>query len=110
MNALYIRSSRLLLTSALLLGLAACNDPEPSEQALAPVAFHAGDECRVCGMAISGFPSPKGEAVEKGKVRKFCSTAELHGWWCRRKIVRCRPGSMFTTWAAAVGRNAMTTT
>jgi copper chaperone NosL len=81
MNALYIRSSRLLLTAALLLGLAACNEPETNEQALAPVAFHASDECHVCGMAISDFPGPKGEAVEKGKVRKFCSTAELLGWW-----------------------------
>jgi len=81
MNALYLRSSRLLLAAALLLGLAACNEPETSEQALAPVAFHAGDECHVCGMAISDFPGPKGEAVEKGKVRKFCSTAELLGWW-----------------------------
>lgn len=80
MNALY-RSSRLLLAAALLLGLTACNEPETSEQALAPVAFHAGDECHVCGMAISDFPGPKGEAVAKGKVRKFCSTAEMLGWW-----------------------------
>ena len=81
MNALYIRSSRLLLAAALLLGLAACNEPEENAQALAPVAFHASDECHVCGMAISDFPGPKGEAVGKGKVRKFCSTAELLGWW-----------------------------
>ena len=64
MNALYIRSSRLLLAAALLLGLAACNEPEENAQALAPVAFHASDECHVCGMAISDFPGPKGEAVE----------------------------------------------
>lgn len=81
MNALYIRPSRLLLAAALLFGLAACNEPEQSEKGLDPVAIHAGDECHVCGMVITDFPGPKGEAVEKGKVRKFCSTAEMLGWW-----------------------------
>lgn len=81
MNALYIRPSRLLLAAALLFGLAACNEPEQNAKGLDPVAFHASDECHVCGMAISDFPGPKGQAVGKGGVKKFCSTAELLGWW-----------------------------
>ncbi|HBM10695.1 NosL protein [Pseudomonas sp. Choline-3u-10] len=80
MNALY-RASRVLITAAMVLGLAGCNEAEQSEQLLEPVAFHSSDECHVCGMVISDFPGPKGQAVEKGGVRKFCSTAEMLGWW-----------------------------
>ena len=84
MNALY-RASRVLVAAALMLGLAACNEAEQSEQLLEPVAFHSSDECHVCGMVISDFPGPKGQAVEKGGVRKFCSTAEMLGWWLQPK-------------------------
>ncbi len=80
MNALYLRASRSLI-ALLLVGLAGCNDGEPPERRLEPVAFHASDECHVCGMAITDFPGPKGQAVGKGGVKKFCSTAELLGWW-----------------------------
>jgi copper chaperone NosL len=80
MNALY-RASRVLITAAMVLGLAGCNEAEQSELLLEPVAFHSSDECHVCGMVISDFPGPKGQAVEKGGVRKFCSTAEMLGWW-----------------------------
>ncbi len=80
MHTLY-RASLVLVTAALMLGLAACNEAEQSEQLLEPVAFHSSDECHVCGMVISDFPGPKGQAVEKGGVRKFCSTAEMLGWW-----------------------------
>jgi len=47
-----------------------------------PVHFESGDECHVCGMAITRFPGPKGEAFpEKGeKVQKFCSTRDLFAW------------------------------
>ncbi|WP_120996097.1 nitrous oxide reductase accessory protein NosL [Stutzerimonas urumqiensis] len=61
--------------------LAACGEPEEAAQSLAPVAFHPSDECHVCGMVISDFPGPKGEAVSAAGVRKFCSTAEMLGWW-----------------------------
>ena len=80
MSALYIRASKVLV-GLLLLGLAGCNETEQTAEVLAPVAFHASDECHVCGMAISDFPGPKGQAVGKGGVKKFCSTAELLGWW-----------------------------
>lgn len=80
MNALYIRASRALV-AVLALGLAGCNEAEQPEQLLEPVAFHASDECHVCGMAITDFPGPKGQAVGKEGAKKFCSTAELLGWW-----------------------------
>lgn len=81
MNLSYPRAMRAL--PALLLGLllTACGEAEQQAQALAPTAFHPGDECHVCGMLIVDFPGPKGQAVESGGVKKFCSTAEMIGWW-----------------------------
>ncbi len=69
--------------AAVLLGLllTGCEDTQQSTSPLDPVAFHDGEECHVCGMVISEFPGPKGEAVAPGAVHKFCSTAELLGWW-----------------------------
>ncbi|UVO18852.1 nitrous oxide reductase accessory protein NosL [Stutzerimonas stutzeri] len=81
MNRLYHHGIRALLLLALGLGLAACGEKEEVKQTLDPVAFHENDECHVCGMVISDFPGPKGQAVEKGGVKKFCSTAEMLGWW-----------------------------
>lgn len=67
----------------LLLGLllVACSEPEAQSRSLTPVAFHDNDECHVCGMIITEFPGPKGQAVGTDSVRKFCSTAEMLGWW-----------------------------
>lgn len=67
----------------LLLGLllVACSEPDEQVRSLAPVAFHDNDECHVCGMIITEFPGPKGQAVGTDSVRKFCSTAEMLGWW-----------------------------
>jgi copper chaperone NosL len=59
--------------AALLVGLllTACDKEQASSFSDAPVAFHPNDECHVCGMVINEFPGPK----------KFCSTAEMLGWW-----------------------------
>ena len=80
--------NRLLKTTglsllALLFGLAllACSKLEEAPASLAPVAFHSADECHVCGMIISDFPGPKGQAVAPSSVKKFCSAAEMLGWW-----------------------------
>lgn len=81
MNTLYLAGARALVVVMTCLGLAACNDRAEQQQAVAPVAFHQSDECHVCGMVIADFPGPKGEVVEKGTVKKFCSTAEMLGWW-----------------------------
>lgn len=80
MKALYGKASSVLI-ALLMFGLAGCSESEQPTQAVGPVAFHADDECHVCGMAILDFPGPKGQAVEKGGVKKFCSTGEMIGWW-----------------------------
>ncbi|AYG07707.1 NosL protein [Pseudomonas fluorescens] len=67
-----------LLLSLLLVG---CDKPVAAGAGDGPVAFHPADECHVCGMVISEFPGPKGEVVEQGAAKKFCSTAEMLGWW-----------------------------
>ena len=71
--------------AACLLGaslLAGCGEKAEEVREIVPVAIHDSDECHVCGMIIQEFPGPKGQAVEKrGAVRKFCSSAEMFGWW-----------------------------
>lgn len=69
-----------LLLSALL--LAGCGESDAGAQVRRAVAIEQGDECHLCGMAISRFPGPKGEAYEQGEeqVRKFCSTRDLLNW------------------------------
>ena len=79
MNALFARIGGVFTVSLLLL-LGGCGEAEQAAS-LDPVAFHGEDECHVCGMVIADFPGPKGQAVEKDGVRKFCSAAEMLGWW-----------------------------
>ncbi|PSJ41163.1 nitrous oxide reductase accessory protein NosL [Zobellella taiwanensis] len=61
--------------------LSGCGD-RIEEQARRAVEIEQGDECHLCGMVISRFPGPKGEAYEQGEeqVRKFCSTRDLMNW------------------------------
>jgi len=66
MNALHRIGAGTLLAMLLAFGLAGCGEKEEVQQSLEPVAFHDTDECHVCGMIISDFPGPKGQAVEKG--------------------------------------------
>lgn len=81
MNNLYRTGAKMLFAMLLALGLVACGDKQEVQQSLDPVAFHDSDECHVCGMIISDFAGPKGQAVGKTGVRKFCSTAEMLGWY-----------------------------
>lgn len=74
-------SQRLILGLILAVGLAACSDEKQTQVNYDPVAFHSDDECHICGMIISDFPGPKGEAIGRDGVRKFCSTSEMLGWW-----------------------------
>ncbi|WP_053076203.1 nitrous oxide reductase accessory protein NosL [Marinobacter psychrophilus] len=72
----------LLLIS--LLALAGCSDPQKSAATEKPAAVHIedGEECHVCGMAITGFPGPKGEVIteKRQQVHKFCSTRDMFSW------------------------------
>lgn len=81
MHSLFKQSARTLLALVIGLALLACSKPEEAQLSLAPQAFHATDECHVCGMIISDFAGPKGQAVSKAGVKKFCSAAEMLGWW-----------------------------
>lgn len=78
MKAFYTKASGVLIAMLLLTG---CGESEQTTQVQEPVAFHADDECHVCGMVVLDFPGPKGQAIEKGGVKKFCSTGEMIGWW-----------------------------
>jgi copper chaperone NosL len=81
MSAFYLTTVRAMAGLMVCLLLAACDKPAQASLSEAALTFHPSDECHVCGMIINGFPGPKGEVVEPGGVRKFCSTAEMIGWW-----------------------------
>ncbi|MDT8387298.1 MAG: nitrous oxide reductase accessory protein NosL [Thiogranum sp.] len=77
---------RITLSSLLVLVLLVCGGCEqnagtdPLQQP--PVAIADGDECHVCGMIITRFPGPKGEAyvTRVEQPLKFCSTRDLFAW------------------------------
>lgn len=74
---------KLFTTLVLSFLLLACN---PSTQTISkhnPVAFETSDECHVCGMIISRFEGPKGQAYDtrQKQMKKFCSTSELVFWY-----------------------------
>lgn len=81
MSTLYLTTVRALAGLMMCLLLTACGKPAQATYSDAAAAFHPSDECHVCGMIINGFPGPKGEVVEPGGIKKFCSTAEMIGWW-----------------------------
>lgn len=78
----WLSGGALTLALALTL-LTGCSSATETASAIPdPQAFHSDDECHVCGMTITRFPGPKGEAMEqRGKVRKFCSVSEMINWW-----------------------------
>lgn len=59
-----------------------CDDSSQQAAKLPAVAIESGDVCHVCGMYITPFPGPKGEAYVRGanKPFKFCSTRDLFSW------------------------------
>lgn len=52
-----------------------------------PVTFESSDRCHACGMMITPFPGPKGQAFEgqKKEKRTFCSTMDLMVWYLKSK-------------------------
>lgn len=81
MSTFYLTTMRAVAGLMMCLLLTACDNPAQATYSSAAAAFHPSDECHVCGMIINGFPGPKGEVVERAGVKKFCSTAEMIGWW-----------------------------
>lgn len=74
--------TRIVFLTALLL-LTGCSGGEEQTGARPdPVHFNAGEECHVCGMAITRFPGPKGQAFTEREqhTRKFCSTRDMFAW------------------------------
>ncbi len=75
-----IIASTLVLTS-----LIACSDNEKQAQVIhQAVAMESSDECHLCGMLITHFDGPKGEAFRKeqgDKVFKFCSTRDMFSYY-----------------------------
>ncbi len=71
-----------LLAMAAAVLLAACSDEPKKQINTDPVAFHAGDECHVCGMLITEWPGSKGQTIntQNGETRKFCSTVDMFSW------------------------------
>ncbi len=59
--------------------LGGCEEQGARAPARPPVAIEHGDECHVCGMIITQYPGPKGEAyvLDHPKALKFCSTRDL---------------------------------
>lgn len=60
---------------SLILSLMACSQEEATNYQAQ--AIHDEDECAVCGMLISRFPGPKGQAVFDHEHVKFCSTRDM---------------------------------
>lgn len=70
--------------------LAGCSGSEEQvAKAPDPVHFESGDECHVCGMVITNFPGPKGQAFTEREqdVRKFCSTKDMFAWFLQPENV-----------------------
>ena len=79
----------ILFVMVFLLLVTACSDDRQADVANMPVAIHDGDECHVCGMLITNFPGPKGEAYMAGQkqVLKFCSTRDLFAHLLQPEVI-----------------------
>ncbi|PSF12545.1 nitrous oxide reductase accessory protein NosL [Marinobacter shengliensis] len=73
-----------LIAALTAITLAGCSNGEQQTAAKPdPVHFDSGDECHVCGMVITSFPGPKGQAFTERQqhTRKFCSTKDMFAWF-----------------------------
>jgi len=64
---------------AALLFSVGCDRSDESAQFHEPVPISNADECHVCGMTITRFPGPKGQAFIRGNSTpfKYCSTRDM---------------------------------
>jgi copper chaperone NosL len=79
-----------LIAALTAITLAGCSNGEQQTAAKPdPVHFDSGDECHVCGMVITNFPGPKGQAFTERQqhTRKFCSTKDMFAWFLQPENV-----------------------
>lgn len=77
-----IKFLKLITVAGFALLLVACEQQGAAQTVAEPVAFHADDECHVCGMIITNWPGPKGEILKgQDEIYKFCSTVDMLTWW-----------------------------
>ncbi|MEQ6885472.1 nitrous oxide reductase accessory protein NosL [Salicola sp. Rm-C-2C1-2] len=63
-----------------ILSLAGCGQGDTGANCQS-IALSDGHQCTLCGMTISSFPGPKGQAcVDEGETLSFCSTNDLFSW------------------------------
>lgn len=76
MNILW-RVTGVLLLLGLLSGCG--KEDETTAMVRQAVAIESSDECHLCGMIITNFPGPKGQAYSRGVSgnMKFCSTRDM---------------------------------
>lgn len=77
-----VHGTGFVLAALVLQWMIGCGKAEESARPLPPMAIEQGDECHVCGMIITAFPGPKGEAYLRGGdiPLKFCSTRDLFSY------------------------------
>jgi copper chaperone NosL len=65
--------------------LISCSDNTKQQEVIhQAVAMESSDECHLCGMLITRFDGPKGEAFRKEQgdtVLKFCSTRDMFSYY-----------------------------
>lgn len=75
---------KILSLAITILFISACNDSETnqSKHKHTHQIIQAGEECHLCGMAITQFPGPKGQAFSKHhqQIKNFCSTNDLFAY------------------------------
>ena len=81
-STLIAKLCALALTATVLIS---CSEQTSQQQVIhQAVAMESGDECHLCGMLITRFDGPKGEAFRKEQgdnVFKFCSTRDLFSYY-----------------------------
>lgn len=64
-----------------ILSLAGCGQGSDTASDCKPIVLADDRECALCGMTISNFPGPKGQAcLDDDKTLGFCSTNDLFSW------------------------------
>ncbi|HEB55472.1 MAG TPA: nitrous oxide reductase accessory protein NosL [Gammaproteobacteria bacterium] len=78
----FMKRFQLVCLLVLVFILSACNSDKHDSSRNPAVDINSGDECHLCGMFISRFPGPKGEAYVRDNPQafKFCSTRDLFSY------------------------------